>query len=84
MKKKITMLNCLKESSWSPGPRKLCKLFGEPGAGALGNFFRSPEDLCVGSTIIDLLMGLFRGAVFQHGGVPENCPLAIEWAVSSP
>ena len=22
---------------------------------------------------IDLLMGLFRGAVFHHGGVPENC-----------
>ena len=27
--------------------------------------------------IIDLLMGLFRGAVFHHGGVPENCPLAL-------
>ena len=23
--------------------------------------------------LIDLLMGLFRGAVFHHGGVPENC-----------
>ena len=23
-----------------------------------------------------LLMGLFRGAVFHHGGVSENCPLA--------
>ena len=22
-------------------------------------------------------MGLFRGAVFHHGGVPENCPLAL-------
>ena len=22
-------------------------------------------------------MGLFRGAVFQHGGVPENSPLAL-------
>ena len=28
-------------------------------------------------TIIDLLMGLFRGAVFHHGGVPENCPLVL-------
>ena len=27
--------------------------------------------------IIDLLTGLFRGAVFHHGGVPENCPLAL-------
>ena len=27
--------------------------------------------------LIDLLMGLFRGAVFHHGGVPENCPLAL-------
>ena len=27
--------------------------------------------------VIDLLMGLFRGAVFDHGGVPENCPLAL-------
>ena len=27
--------------------------------------------------IIDLLMGLFRGAVFDHVGVPENCPLAL-------
>ena len=26
---------------------------------------------------IDLLMGLFRGAVFHHGGVPENCPLKL-------
>ena len=26
---------------------------------------------------IDLVMGLFRGAVFHHGGVPENCPLAL-------
>ena len=23
--------------------------------------------------VIDPLMGLFRGAVFHHGGVPENC-----------
>ena len=22
-------------------------------------------------------MGLFRGTVFHHGGVPENCPLAL-------
>ena len=22
-------------------------------------------------------MGLFRGAVFHHGGVPENCPLVL-------
>ena len=27
--------------------------------------------------VIDLLTGLFRGAVFHHGGVPENCPLAL-------
>ena len=27
--------------------------------------------------IIDLFMGLFRGAVFQHGGVPEDSPLAF-------
>ena len=26
---------------------------------------------------MDLLMGLFRGAGFHHGGVPENCPLAL-------
>ena len=25
---------------------------------------------------IDLLMGLFRGAVFHEGRMPENCPLA--------
>ena len=28
--------------------------------------------------IIDLLMGLFRGDVFHHGGVPENCPLTLK------
>ena len=22
-------------------------------------------------------MGLFGGTVFDHGGVPENCPLAL-------
>ena len=27
--------------------------------------------------IIDLLMGFFRGAVFHHGEVPENGPLAL-------
>ena len=27
--------------------------------------------------IIDLLMGLFRGAVFRHGRAPENCPSAL-------
>ena len=26
--------------------------------------------------LIDLLMDLFRGAVFDHGRVPENCLLA--------
>ena len=30
-----------------------------------------PKDL------MDLLKGLFRGAVFHHGGVPENSPLAL-------
>ena len=29
------------------------------------------------SDLIDLLMGLFRGAVFRHGGVPENSPLTL-------
>ena len=28
--------------------------------------------LCAG--VIDLLMGLFRGAVFRLSGVPENSP----------
>ena len=27
--------------------------------------------------VIDLLMGLFRGAVFHRGGVPENSPLTL-------
>ena len=27
-------------------------------------------------TVIDLLMGLLRGAIFRHGGVPESSPLA--------
>ena len=35
-----------------------------------GNLFRTQR-------IIDLLMGLFRGAIFHHGGVPEKCPLAL-------
>ena len=30
-----------------------------------------------GAKIIDLLMSLLKGAVFHHGGVPENCPLAL-------
>ena len=32
-----------------------------------------PGNMC---SLIDLLIGLFRGAVFLHGGVPENSPLA--------
>ena len=27
--------------------------------------------------IIDLLMGLFRGAAFHHAGVPANCSLVL-------
>ena len=27
--------------------------------------------------VMDLLMGLFRGAVFQHEGLPEKCRLAL-------
>ena len=27
--------------------------------------------------VIDLLMDLFRGAVFEHGGIPENSPLTL-------
>ena len=33
--------------------------------------------LACDAEIIDLLMGLFRGAVFDHGRLPENCPLAF-------
>ena len=29
------------------------------------------------SRLMDLSMGLFRGAVFQHGGVHENSPLTL-------
>ena len=32
-----------------------------------------PKKFC----FIDLLMDLFRGAVYDHGGVPENSPLAL-------
>ena len=28
-------------------------------------------------SVIDLLVGFFRGAVFHHGGVPGNCPLTL-------
>ena len=31
----------------------------------------------IGFSLIDLFMGLLRGAVFHHGGVPENSPLAL-------
>ena len=27
--------------------------------------------------LVDLLMGLFRGAAFHHGRAPENCPLVL-------
>ena len=33
--------------------------------------------LCCAPFVMDLLMGLFRGAFFDHSGVPENCPLAL-------
>ena len=44
--------------------------------------FASPL-LRQGDIFIDLLMGLFRGAVFQHGGVPENSPLTLMGRFSS-
>ena len=31
----------------------------------------------MGVYFIDLLMGLFKGAVFDHGRLPENSPLAL-------
>ena len=45
------------------------------GGGGLNFFFFGAEMST--KVFIDLLMGLFRGAVFDHGGVPENCPLAL-------
>ena len=35
------------------------------------------------NSIMDLLLGLFRGAVFHYGGVPQNCPLALMGRFSS-
>ena len=35
------------------------------------------------SKLMELLMGLFRMAVFQHGGVPENSPLALIWGAAN-
>ena len=29
----------------------------------------------LGALVIDLFLGLFRGAVFHHGGVTKNSPL---------
>ena len=36
-----------------------------------------PFAMQTGRIFIDFLMGLYRGAVFQHGGVPENSPLTL-------
>ena len=33
------------------------------------------ENIPLQTVFVDVLMGLFRGAVFQHGGVPEKSPL---------
>ena len=30
--------------------------------------------------VIDLLVGLLRGAVFHHGGVPEKLPISVTGA----
>ena len=35
------------------------------------------DSVLADTVFIDLLMGGFRGAVSHHGGVPENCPLAL-------
>ena len=39
-----------------------------------------PEIVAFSGTllIIDLLMGLFSGAVFQHGGVPRKQPINLD------
>ena len=48
---------------------------------------RVSSDNCHVIFLTDLLIGPFRGAVFHHGGMPENCPSALvgvsppEWAV---
>ena len=34
--------------------------------------------------IIDLSLGLFRGAVFDHGGMPQNCPLTLMGRLNFP
>ena len=46
--------------------RRILGSLWQPGSVFWGSFF-----------FIDLLMGLFRGAVFDHGRAPENCPLAL-------
>ena len=40
---------------------------------------RPHENSCLRfiTILMDLLMGLSRRAIFHHGGVPENCPLAL-------
>ena len=63
------------------GPKKRLR-FGALRGGAQGvhiSFFvRSLSCAITGFPwVIDLLMGLFRGAVFHGGGVPENSPLAL-------
>ena len=35
------------------------------------------HDLSLSSFFIDLLMGLLRGAVFHHGGVPEKLSISL-------
>ena len=49
--------------------------FGEGRVGEGGSM--KTWALQISGVLIDLLMGLIRGAVFHHCGVPGNCPLAL-------
>ena len=74
-----TLRNCLgihfqECKGWisvSPSISCTCEISRGPVAITRLNFGNSS------SLVIDLLMDLFRGAVFHHGQVHENCPLAL-------
>ena len=60
---------------FAPCPMQKCSGVGPPAGELLPPIPYSHT--CPLAHAIDLLMGLFRGAVFHHAGVPKNCPLAL-------
>ena len=71
---KTTVLTTLKKGDGGKGTAKSTLYDNYDTFSLLATSYDIPPSLLSQKA---LLMGLFRGAVFHYGGMPENCPLEL-------